>query len=163
MNKRLLFLFLSLPFILSYGCQKSNDSAKELLSVSGWKYVNFEKREVRSGVPKAWISYIATWDTCKKDNITLFKSDGAYEENEGATKCSIYLPQAFKTGSWSLLSNNTQLRVDELPEAPINIHFYDITILDKNTLQLQMQGGPISYPIGNVPPDYEELRWTYSH
>lgn len=165
MKKILPLLLVVVISLLFYGCHKSNaDSADELLSASGWRYADFEKREVISHVPRPWQSYLATWGSCTKDNITYFKPNGSYEENEGMTKCGTNFPDAFNTGSWAFLSNHTQLKVSVIHAGmQFTPYIYDVNILDKHTLQITRRGFAISFPIGGGEPDYEELRWTFTH
>ena len=132
MNKSFSFLLFTGLLLFSYSCRKSSTkSTKELLTISGWKYANFERRVVVDRVPSAWISSMASWDSCIKDNITLFKSDGSYEENEGPTKCGVVFPNVFGTGNWSLMSNDTQLKLTISHIGMLVSNYYDITVLDK--------------------------------
>ena len=48
---------------------------------------------------------------CQKDNYYQFNSDGAYQLNDGPTKCAPTDPQIIETGTWSFLDNETKLQL----------------------------------------------------
>jgi hypothetical protein len=65
---------------------------------------------------------------CQKDDITVFKANMTYEENEGATKCDNDDPQVFDEGTWSFKDNETKIVKDGIE--------ITITQLDNTTLQV---------------------------
>ncbi|MBD0331282.1 MAG: hypothetical protein ICV66_01375 [Chitinophagaceae bacterium] len=169
MNKNLILLVLLFVGLFLFGCNKDNsDSKKALLTSSSWKLVNYEKREVIGGVPSSWVSTMGMLDTCEKDNITFFESNGSFKESNGAIKCWVTSSDNYSTGSWLLLSDDTQVKVTKSYNGNSGnayTYLYNISTLDKNTLQLSIIGNALSYPVNGAPAnnDHEELRWTYTH
>ena len=51
------------------------------------------------------------YEPCEKDNYLIFKKDGTYEANEGATKCFSTDPQS-EAGTWQLVDNETKINID---------------------------------------------------
>lgn len=101
------FLFL----IIS--CSKGGDSSTPptvskttLLTSSDWGIVGVQQKAVTASV---WTDNYATMKPCEKDNRVVFRANGTYETNEGATKCSASDPQILETGTWSLTTNETVL------------------------------------------------------
>jgi hypothetical protein len=70
---------------------------------------------------------------CQKDNYYQFNSDGAYQLNDGPTKCAPTDPQIIETGTWSFLENETKLQLvktGSLSPDVFRIH------LERNSLNL---------------------------
>jgi hypothetical protein len=51
------------------------------------------------------------YEPCERDNYLVFKKDGSYERNEGATKCFSEDPQS-DTGTWFFVENETKINID---------------------------------------------------
>jgi hypothetical protein len=156
MNKNILLLIFLFAELLLLGCKKDElVSKKALLTFNSWKLVNYERREIINEVPGVWVSKMESLDTCEKDNITFFSSDGSFRENNGAIKCWVTSPDNYATGSWTMLSNDTQVKISERYNGNNQFtytYIFDIGKLDRNTLQLTRRQ---FY--------FEETRWTYSH
>jgi len=122
-------LTLIAALVLSIGaCKKDAAKSKtELLTQSNWKIV---KEESKSG-SGAWVDNTATL-ACEKDNQVVFSTTLALELNEGATKCNPTDPQILTTGTWSFLTNETQLQL-LLFGSTIT---YSLDQLDDNTMVL---------------------------
>jgi hypothetical protein len=122
-------LTLITAFILSIGaCKKDAAKSKtELLTQSNWKIV---KEEHKSGAG-AWIDNTATL-ACEKDNQIVFSTTLALEFNEGATKCNPTDPQILTTGTWSFLTNETQLQIALFGTT----NLFSLDQLDDNTMVL---------------------------
>ena len=97
-------------------CSKSNDtststptiSKTQLLTSSDWGIAGIQHKAVAASV---WTDDYASMKACEKDNKVVFKATGAYETNEGATKCSSNDPQILETGTWKLTQSETVLVV----------------------------------------------------
>ncbi|MCX6204935.1 MAG: DUF5004 domain-containing protein [Bacteroidetes bacterium] len=94
-------------------CSKGGDSANTptaskttLLTSSDWGIVGVQQKVVSASV---WTDNYASMKACEKDNRVIFKANGSYETNEGATKCSASDPQILESGTWSLTQNETML------------------------------------------------------
>ncbi|HAN38534.1 MAG TPA: hypothetical protein DCQ29_06485, partial [Chitinophagaceae bacterium] len=82
-------------FALLNGCKKDDEKSKtQLLTEKPW-FVS--KAEEKAGTAN-WVDDFPNYAACEKDDATLFKSNGQYENNEGATKCSAADPQIISTG-----------------------------------------------------------------
>lgn len=93
--------------IVAMSCKKdSKKSNTELMSQSAWKLV---KAEVKSGAATTWSDITSTYVSCEKDNNYIFRSNGTFEFNEGATKCSPGDLQIYDTGNWGFADGETKL------------------------------------------------------
>jgi hypothetical protein len=107
------FLFLSiLIFSTSIGlftaCKRDaaiTPATSDLLTRAPWKLVKEEER-LNQG---PWTDY-SFWTPCYADDLFVFKTNGQYELNEGATKCSPNDQQVIEFGSWALGNNNTEIK-----------------------------------------------------
>ncbi len=85
--------------------EKSNSPAKtktELLTSGSWKITS-----LILGGTDLWPSQ----DACDKDDLAIFKTDGTYIDDEGATKCDPADPQQ-TTSTWKFTNNETVLEID---------------------------------------------------
>ena len=104
------------------GCKKSNDaststiSKTQLLTASDWGITGAQYKAVTASV---WTDNYAGLKACEKDNRVIFKGNGTYESNEGATKCSLNDPQILETGTWTLTQSETVLVVQATNGTPI--------------------------------------------
>jgi hypothetical protein len=76
------------------------------LSQGTWHVV---KKEIKRG-SGLWEESTPPSPTCENDNIYEFHRTGAYEINEGATRCSPADPQ-IKNGNWGFLSGESRIRI----------------------------------------------------
>lgn len=84
-----------------------------------------------SGTPitDLWNSVLIS--ACSKDDFTVYKTDGTYVIDDGATKCDPADPQT-TTGTWKFATNETQMILDS-SSTP-----YNIMKLDASTLEYQL-------------------------
>lgn len=61
--------------------------------------------------PGGSIDVFATFDACEKDDLQEFKADGTVLDKAGATKCDPADPDTEPGGFWTLLENDTKLRL----------------------------------------------------
>ncbi|MFC5271066.1 DUF5004 domain-containing protein [Adhaeribacter terreus] len=71
---------------------------------------------------------------CTLDDITIYRSDKTYSEEEGATKCDPADPQVFRSGTWALGNNDTELTTTASNTSSATT--YKITEISSNTLVL---------------------------
>ncbi|MBL7723632.1 MAG: hypothetical protein JNK27_05760 [Chitinophagaceae bacterium] len=79
---------------------------KEFLTQASWKYVKYETKTVSS----AWIDEFPGWSACSKDDLIIFKTDGAYEHNAGPIACSPG-SQIIETGAWAFTDNEAKFKI----------------------------------------------------
>jgi hypothetical protein len=136
-------------------CKKDNDikdnnmSKAALLSKAAWVQT---AQEFKTGAGNYTADpEFADAETCEKDNLTVFKANKTYEENEGASKCDASDPTIVETGTWDLVANETELRF------VTDAGSYEATIerLDGNTLQLVAEGEVLGEQVA--------YRFTFSH
>lgn len=106
------FLWIVIVLIAVAGCKKSSDnkSKTEFLTQAPWIVSNVEEKNATGSwiVSTDWSATAA----CEKDDLTIFRTNGTYETNEGPTKCSPSDPHINQTGTWSFLENETKMKVD---------------------------------------------------
>lgn len=138
-------LILTIP-----ACKKSDRKSKtEYLTQGSWKQVKYEQR---AGTTGAWVDLTGTPPSCELDNLLIFLITGTYEANEGATKCNSGDPQIIDAGTWSFLTNETQISITSTGSSP---DVADVDWLDDNTLQVTS-----NYTFGTTT--YYD-RQTFSH
>jgi hypothetical protein len=118
------------------------------LTDGAWKLVT---KEIKRG-SGPWEELIPSFSACENDNLYEFRKTGAYEINEGTTKCSPADPQT-KNGNWAFQLGESRIRLT-LTGVPSTI--YNVEEIGKNLLRL------ISLPtvIGGV---LTYTRITYRH
>lgn len=72
---------------------------------------------------------LTTMWPCEKDNLDIYKANGIFETNEGATKCNPSDPQSW-TVTWVFAVNETKLIFDGTDE-------YTLVELTETTLKFQ--------------------------
>jgi hypothetical protein len=120
-------------FILSSSKCKKDDvvlTKSDLITKAAWKVIKLENRTAPS---TTWIDLTSSVPACEKDNQIIFRSNGTYEVNEGATKCSPTDPQITETGTWAFESNETKIRISATGGSPFT---NDIELLNENNLVL---------------------------
>ncbi|MBK8609696.1 MAG: lipocalin family protein [Chitinophagaceae bacterium] len=150
LRSTILSLFTAGLLMTFSACKKSDDtkSRTEYLIQGNWKEIKYEQR-VGTG---AWVDLTGTPAACEADNYVKFSSNGTYESNEGATKCNPGDPQIIDTGTWSFLTNETQISITSTGSTP---DVGDINQLDDNTFVITT-----SYVFG-ITTYYD--RYTFSH
>ena len=99
-------LILGITILTISSCKKDKAKSKtDLITAGGWKIVKAEQKAGTS----AWID-VTPSAACEKDDVMIFNTNGTFEANEGATKCSPADLQIYDTGTWSFESNETQLK-----------------------------------------------------
>ena len=107
----------------------------ELLTASGWKATSLTVSPAidfnMDGTPDSDLMQFV--DACSKDDITTFKTDKTYTEDEGATKCDPADPQVFATGNWTFNGDETAVTLTETGATQSDT--YTIAELTENTLK----------------------------
>lgn len=90
-------------------CKKDEDSSNspaksktELITSGSWRVSSLVL-----GGTDIWPSQ----DACDKDDLSIFKADGTYIDDEGPTKCDSSDPQQ-STSTWKFMNNETMLEID---------------------------------------------------
>lgn len=104
-STRPLLLLLLCLFVVA-ACKKSSTAKTntELLAQTTWK---FSAATVNGSDVSSFLQ------TCQKDNILTFQSNGNGDVDEGATKCNSNDPQS-NSFTWNFLSNETMLHVSAI-------------------------------------------------
>jgi hypothetical protein len=107
-----------------------------------WKLVT---KEIKRG-SGSWETLIPSIPACESDNLYEFRKTGAYEINEGSTKCNPADPQT-KNGSWAFQLGEIRIRIT-LPGVPTG-SIYKVDEIGKNLLRLislpTATGGVLTY------------------
>jgi hypothetical protein len=120
------------------------------LSEGTWRVV---KKEIKRG-SGPWEESSPPSPVCETDNTYIFRKNGAYVIDEGATKCSLSDPQ-IKNGSWSFLNNELRIRLSFGGVSPSII--YKMDGIGENFLRL------LSYLPIEIGGVLTYTRITYSH
>lgn len=123
--------------LLVYGCSKSDGGTPTpaaptkttLLSSKDWLMTSKQYKKVTDAT---WTDSYNQFAACDKDDHYVFKLNGDYEANEGATKCSASDPFITETGTWKFAQNETMIIYTKTGSTTTQ----DATIetLDANTL-----------------------------
>lgn len=154
-NLTLAILFVTIMSIIS--CKKDNEVApvvkpkSELLTQAAWKVIKDEEKTGNGN----WIDNTNAYLPCEKDDLTIYRTNGTYENNEGATKCSTSAPQIQSAGTWKFINNETQISSLGNGFSIINTFIENIELLDENTLRTSY-----SDTTGGIIYGY---RYTYGH
>lgn len=105
-------LALAFTLLQSSSCKKDEDpvpqkTKTELITAANWKFLKIEFRTTPTG---AWSDGSGLVQACEKDNINVYRVNGTYEINEGATKCDVGDPQIIETGTWVFQNNETEIK-----------------------------------------------------
>ena len=96
-------------------CKKDkNESARmDLITTGTWKLVALTQSPGHDidGDGTIDTDVFVFYDDCEKDNFYVFKRNGDYVGNEGATKCDPSDPQAATT-HWQFSDNETKIIID---------------------------------------------------
>lgn len=77
--------------------------------------------------------------SCQVDNIFIFNQNRSVTIDEGATKCDPSAAQQTTSGSWELLNNDTQLKLDVggSPVMGISVITADIVSISSNSFVIK--------------------------
>ncbi|MBK0403702.1 lipocalin family protein [Adhaeribacter sp. BT258] len=91
--------------------EEANLNRTQLLTSGAWQISSSTVNPARDfngdGTPETDLTQFIK--PCNLDDITIYKTDKTYSEEEGATKCNPASPQVYGTGTWSLGNNDTEL------------------------------------------------------
>ena len=113
MKKIILLLTIGTTILFSSSCKPVEEentpsnptpaSKTELLTSKVWKVTAF----TLDGQ-----NFFSQLDDCEKDDLTTFKTNGSFIEDEGATKCNVSDPQIITSSTWKFIDNETKILVD---------------------------------------------------
>ena len=103
-------------FIIVVSCQKDKDNHStvktktELLTVGTWKYTGaiISPAYDYYGDGTVVKNIFSIMKDCEKDDFEVYKTNGMWEYNEGATRCDPSYPQVFSL-PWNFVDNETKL------------------------------------------------------
>lgn len=132
----IIMVFSAISLIFFPGCQKKDNNSggsgpatkTQFITQSSWKF---------STATVGGTDASSLLQTCQKDNILTFISNGTGSVDEGATKCNSGDPQT-NLFTWSLQSNETMLNTST-PLIPGGTGVFSIDALTGTTLTLSQQ------------------------
>lgn len=103
-----------LAVVVIVGCSKNNSSTTPpapsantiLLTQKDWLRTKYEYKQASA---TTWIDGTSSIPACKMDDHVVFRTDGTYEDNEGATRCSAGDPFIVESGTWKFAQNETMV------------------------------------------------------
>ena len=99
--------------MICVACKKDNkENRMDLISSGNWKMIAFTVNpgydyDVDGDIDT---DIFAVTDNCEKDNLYLFKTNGALELNEGTLKCDVGDPQVYST-DWEFSNNERDILI----------------------------------------------------
>lgn len=101
--KRNLIYLAGFIVVIAISCNKKNEpTRKDFLTTGKWKMISMEYKVGSTGT---WTDGFAAMQACKKDDETVFRSDGIYLVTEGASQCSPTDPSTVISSTWTLSSD----------------------------------------------------------
>jgi hypothetical protein len=136
-------LFLIAIVALAMGSCKKDKTVSELLTTGSWKFtvITIDPGIDLDGSGSLVTDLFAQLDACDKDDLTIFKSGGISNYDEGAVKCDSSSPQT-TTGTWVLSADEKTLTFDG--------ESWQILSLDDSTLKVKYAedyGSGVTYTI----------------
>ncbi len=130
--KNLFFCSLCFFFLL-VSCSKDNDISNAELIVNDWR-ITARTVDPPIAFGGTMVSDLyAQAESCYKDDIISFKSDGKYTVEEGLTKCDDSDPQVSEVGTWQLNSDETIL---VLTDSDSDVTEINIVKMSKNSIEM---------------------------
>ena len=109
-----LLILMTLTVAITMGCKKDKEQTRmDLLTNGQWKVISFTVTPPvdLDGDGDVDSDAYALMDACERDDYFIFKRDGKYEINEGATKCDASDPQT-EVLDWSFVNDEKELIMD---------------------------------------------------
>ncbi len=105
----------------------NNATATENLTAKDWKITGLVISTIIGD-----FNFLDSLDACQKDDLLKYNLDGTITEKAGATKCDPADPDTKNGGVWTLLNNDTKLRIIDGDTS-----IYDINTLNSTTAILK--------------------------
>ena len=121
-------------------CDKDDDtvttkSKTELLTAGAWKGASLTVNPAidwdGDGTKETDLTQFV--DACSLDDLTIFKADKTYTEEEGASKCTSTDPQVIATGTWAFNGDESAVLLTETGSTTAET--YNIAELTANSLK----------------------------
>jgi len=119
--------------VTSVSCCKTDELAVQnnsikLLTRASWKQIDSER--IKNGNPSSdWHTY----EACRNDNITTYKSDKTYEETEGVTKCNAQDTDIIESGTWSISSDRQTLTKDGTDFRLVTLEYNKLVLIKQES------------------------------
>ncbi len=127
--KIILWAFAATALLLG-SCKDDEKSNTELLVDHQWKITSITSDPAIdwTGTGVFVTDVYSQYEACEKDDLTIFKSNGVVNYDQGATKCDPSDPQT-TTGTWAFSADEKILTLDG--------ESFDIITLDESTLKVK--------------------------
>jgi hypothetical protein len=143
-----LILLLSSVLLFSTACDKNPEAPvktkKDILSSGKWLLLSLDAKTQVPGQPTDNDLY-KDLQSCEKDNLFIFNTNGTAAIDEGPSKCSDTSAQTVSTGNWQLLDNDKKLKLRVILGIFNFEAVTDIVELNDNTMTLKFDT-TILYP-----------------
>jgi len=128
MGKLNLLLIASL-FLATISCKKDDSapSKKELLTGKNWVLTAETVSPAINFNGVLITDLYAQMESCTKDDVSKFNSDGTYTFEEGASKCDPSDPQVWDSGTWVFNSDQTIIVMTSSTYGSINAEIVELT------------------------------------
>jgi hypothetical protein len=144
--KKIFLTVAGLSFLLAFlfsACKKDKDDspagqdAETLLLNKNWKLVSFTINPAIDLGNGNTNDVLSSWDDCEKDDLYIFKANGVFVWDEGASLCFPGDPQQ-STATWSYNKSNKQITY--CLGSPGACDSYTWTLTDINDTQFKVTG-----------------------
>ena len=142
--KTTMLLFISI-LLFATGCRKDNEEAidrSKMLSEGAWQINALSVEPAIDWFGTTVTNVYAQLPGCVKDNLTIFKSTGIVNYDEGLSKCDPNEPQT-TTGTWAFNPDQTILSMTSDGET----ESWHLTVFDTRNIKADYQilEGGINY------------------
>ncbi|HSI90463.1 MAG TPA: lipocalin family protein [Adhaeribacter sp.] len=134
-NYQFTFLvLLSASLFIFTGCDNDDDDVQaktrtELLTVNPWRLTTFTVEPGRDingdGVPDT--NLFAFLPPCTQDDLTVFRTNNTYTEEEGPTKCDASHPDVIVNGTWAFSADESRLTMDPSNDDPLTVNIVELS------------------------------------
>ncbi|MBK8502717.1 MAG: hypothetical protein IPL46_11140 [Saprospiraceae bacterium] len=142
--KTTMLLIMSI-LLLASSCRKDNEDAidrSKMLTEGAWQINALTIEPAIDWFGTTVTNVYAQLPSCVKDNLTIFKTNGVVNYDEGSSKCDPNEPQT-TTGTWAFNVDQTILSMTSEGET----ESWNLSVLDSRNIKAdyQLQEGGINY------------------
>ena len=133
----LLMLFAGVLFVSGCSKKKDDPSKKDLLASGSWKLTAWKSDPPEpNGTTTISDRFAQITEPCNRDNLLIFTSDGKFSYDEGPTKCQSSFDQVYRSGTWTLGSDDKTLDLVYTKGSPNTKGSLEFTISDISGSQM---------------------------